>query len=296
MYLAIPNAAEIHANITNGQWHLGLIACMVLLAQPASGWGWRIFDGAVLVLTSISSPLGTLLVPVAAVMWWKRREKWSAYSLVLLAPGALAAFIISRLSHQRPVATIGATFTRFAAIFGRQIFLSSLLGKSSQGWLLELNSLHFVEAIATVAGLAVLLYALRYGPIELKLFILYAYAVLALALLIPLVGTPALPNWELMCLPPGIDGERYYFLSMLAFLASLVWIATCKASARALRKFAVALLLLFPIGVYQDWNLPPFEDLDFYYYADQFERAPAGTKIVIPINPDPVWSMELTKH
>jgi hypothetical protein len=159
---------------------------------------------------------------VAAVMWWKRREKWSAYSLALLAPGALAAVLISRLSHQRPVGTIGATFTRFDAIFGRQIFLSSLLGKSSQVWLLELSRLHFVEAVATVVGLAVLLYALRYGPIELKLFILFAYAVLALALLIPLVGTPAHPNWELMCLPPGIDGERYYFLSMLAFLASLV--------------------------------------------------------------------------
>jgi hypothetical protein len=95
---------------------------------------------------------------------------------------------------------------------------------------------------------------------------------------------------------PGIDGERYYFLSMLAFMASLVWMAGRRATPRVLRNFAVALLLLFPIGVYQDWNLPAFEDLDFYYYADQFERAPAGTKIVIPINPDPVWAMELTKR
>ena len=118
---------------------------------------------------------------------------------------------------------------------------------------------------------------------------------LALALLIPLVGTPDHPNWELMC-GTAIDGERYYFLSMLAFLASLVWMATNKTSARALRKFAVAVLLLFPIGIYQDWNLPPFEDLYFYYYANQFERAPAGTKVLIPINPDPVWSMELTKR
>lgn len=247
MYLAIPNAAEVHANITNGQWHLGLVACMVLLARPASSWGWRIFDGTVLVLTTVSNPLGALLVPVAAVMWWKRREKWSAYSLALLIPGALVAVLTNLLSHQRPVGTIGATFSRFAAIFGRQIFLSSLLGKSSQAWLLELSSLHLVEAIATVVGLAVLLYALRYGPIELKLFILFAYAVLALALLIPLVGTPDHPNWELMC-GTAIDGERYYFLSMLAFLASLVWMATNKTSARALRKFAVAVLLLFPLG------------------------------------------------
>jgi hypothetical protein len=66
LYLAIPNAAEIHANITNAQCHLGLLACLVLLARPASGWGWRIFDGVVLVLTSISCPLGIVLVPLAS--------------------------------------------------------------------------------------------------------------------------------------------------------------------------------------------------------------------------------------
>jgi len=46
LYLAVPNAAEIHANITNAHWHLALAACLVLLARPASGRGWRIFDGA----------------------------------------------------------------------------------------------------------------------------------------------------------------------------------------------------------------------------------------------------------
>ena len=295
MYLAIPNSAEVHANITNVQWHLALVACLVLLARPASGRGWRIFDGAVLVMISVSSPLGILLVPVAAVMWWKRREKWSAYSLALLVPGALVAGLIALLSHQRPVATIGATFSRFAAIFGRLVFLFSLLGKSSQDWLLKLHDLHHAEVFATVAGLAVLLYALRYGQTELRLFILFAYAVLALALVTPLVGTPDLPNWELMC-GPGIDGERYYFLSMLAFMASLVWMAGRRATPRVLRNFAVALLLLFPIGVCQDWNYPAFEDLDFSYHAAEFEQAPSGTKIVIPINPNSAWNLELTKH
>ena len=295
IYLAIPNSAEIHANITNGQWHLGLLACLVLLARPANSWGWRIFDGAVLVMTSIGSPFGVLLVPVAAALWWKRRQRWSAYSLALLVPGALVVGLVALLSHQRQVATIGATFSRFGAIFGRQVFLSSLLGKNSQVWLLKLHDLHLVEAIATVAGLAVLLYALRYGQIELKLFILFAYTVLALALVSPLVGTPELPNWELMCWP-GIDGERYYFLPMLAFLASLMWMATRKTSPRAIRNFAVALLLLLPIGVYQDWNHPPFNDLDFSYKAAEFEQAPPGTTVTFPINPNPVWNMELTKH
>jgi hypothetical protein len=292
LYLAIPNAAEIHATITNAQGHLALAACLVLLARPASGWGRRIFDGAVLVMISVSSPIGILLVPVAAVLWWKRRRGWSAFTLALLVPGALVDGLIALLSHGRQNSQNGATFSRFAAILGRQVFFSSLLGQNSQDWLMQLHDLHLVEVCATVTGLAVLLYALRYGQTELRLFILFAYAVLALALVHPLAGAPDRPQWDWLCVPGC--GERYYFLPMLAFLASLLWMASRKTTARALRNFAVALLLLLPIGVYQDWNYPPFNDLDFSQYAAQFEQAPAGTTIVIPINPG--WVLPLTKH
>ena len=81
---------------------------------------------------------------------------------------------------------------------------------------------------------------------------------------------------------------------MLAFVASLLWMATRLAPYNALRYFAVALLLLLPIGIYQDWFYPPFRDLHFQQYARQFEQAPLGTKFTIPINPN--WSLELTKH
>jgi hypothetical protein len=55
-------------------------------------------------------------------------------------------------------------------------------------------------------------------------------------------------------------------------------------------------LLMLPIGIYRDWKYSPFIDLHFSQYADQFEQAPAGTTIVIPINPGSGWKMELTKH
>jgi hypothetical protein len=294
LYLAIPNAAEIHANITNAQCHLGLLACLALLARPASGWGWRIFDGVVLVLTSFSSPIGIVLVPVAAVLWWKRRQRGSALSVALLVPGALAIGLVSLLTHDRQVAANGPTFSRFASILGRQVFLSSLLGKNTQDWLMQLRYVHYVEAIATVVGLAVLLYALRYGQTELRLFVLLAYAALALGMVKPLAGLPTRPQWELLCIPGC--GNRYYFLPMLAFLASLLWMACRKASPLAIRCFAIALLSLLPIGIHRDWKYPPFADLHFPQYADQFEQAPPGTTIVIPINPSPDWNMALTKH
>ncbi len=73
-YLALPNSFEIDANLTNVQWHLALLACIVLLAQPANCRRWKAFDVAVLGLISLSSPMGILLVPVAAALWWKRRN------------------------------------------------------------------------------------------------------------------------------------------------------------------------------------------------------------------------------
>jgi hypothetical protein len=66
------------------------------------------------------------------------------------------------------------------------------------------------------------------------------------------------------------------------------------AAPRWLRYSVVALLLLLPIGIYRDWHYPRFADLHFPKYAHQFEQAPSGTKVTIPINPN--WSMELTKH
>jgi hypothetical protein len=273
---------------------LALMAILVLLGRPSSGWGWRIFDGTVLVLTTLSSPIGIILVPVAAFLWWKRRQGWSALSLALLVPGALAVTIISQLTHDRQVAPNGPTFSRFASILGRQVFLSSLLGKNTQDWLMQLRYVHYIEVTATVVGLAVLLYVLRYGQTELRLFVLIAYTAFALGLMHPLAGLPDRPQWEWLCVPGC--GNRYYFLPMLAFLASLMWMACRRASPLAIRCFAIALLLLMPIGIYRDWKYPPFTDLHFSQYAAQFEQAPAGTQVMIPINPGEHWNLVLTKH
>jgi hypothetical protein len=62
----------------------------------------------------------------------------------------------------------------------------------------------------------VVLYALRYGPLELRLFSLFAYAVFALSLIRPFTMMEGLrEEWDIMQLP-GI-ANRYYFLPMTAF-------------------------------------------------------------------------------
>jgi hypothetical protein len=295
LYLALPNTYEIDANITTLQWHLALLACLVLLAQPAIGWGWRIFDAVVLVLISLDGPTGLVLLPMAAAVWWQRRNSLARTNVALLVPGAiLQLFSIFMTWYSRLVAPIGATPARLIIILGRQIFIPLLLGLKTTSRFLRGDTPHTVEVIATILGGALLLYALRYSPVLLKLFILFDIAVFGLCLVRPLAGAPDRPQWAWMCDPRATN--RYYFLPMIAFLAALLWSALNR-SHRKLRYLAVALLLLMPIGIYRDWKYPRFKDLNFKMYAAKFESAPSGTKMTIPINPGPPgWELEITKH
>jgi len=298
LYLALPNTDEINANAATLQWHLALLACLLLLAEPTRDRKWRFFDAVVLVLISLEGPMGILFVPLAAVLWWMRQDSWGRISLALLAPGAVVQAVTVLLSHTRQSAPNGASISRLTSILGRQVFLSSLLGKETVLHIVLAHYRHssFFEMIATTVGLAFLLYALRCAPTELKLFILFAFSVFALSLVHPLADTPDHLQWESLRIPGC--GTRYYFLPMIAFLSALLWTISSAKTSLSVRWFAGVLLLLLPIGILRDWQYPGFADLHFREYASKFEGAPSGTRIVIPLNPiDPAyWSMELTKH
>lgn len=297
VYFALPNTYEVNANTTTIQWHLGLLACMVLLAPSTRSWRWHVFDGIVLVLISLDSPVGVVLLPVAAVVWWMRRNRGSAISLALLLPGALIQGLTVLFSHVRPAAPNGANWHRLIRILGGQIFMSPLLGNMT---LLHMTWRHFPnyvfarETIAFVIGLAILFYALRYAPAEVKLFILFGFAVLSLSLAHPIPGLAPQPQWELLAFPG--HGNRYYFLPSISFLVAVTWIAN--SASQIPRRIAAVLLLMLPLGIVRDWRYPDFADLHFKEYASRFEASPPGTKIAIPLNPVNAahWTMELTKH
>ena len=294
VYLGLPNTYGTNANVTNLQWHLGLLACLVLLAEPPPDLRWKIFDGIVLVLISVESPIGLLLVPLAAVLWRIRRDRWTMVSFALLLPGATIQAGVVLMSHARRISPNGANVHGLVSILGRQVFLASLVGKNTVLHFAIRFSEHsgfVMDAIATVVGLAILLYALRYSPAGLKLFILFSVCLLVLSLTRPLAGTPDHPQWEWLRFPG--TSNRYFFLPILAFLAALLWIAD-SARHRAMRFCSMVLLLCLPVGIRRDWRYPAFTDMHFREYASEFQTAPSGTKMVIPINPTP-WTMKLTK-
>src|SRR5215467_13455372 len=75
VYLGIPNSFEIHANTTNIQWHLAIACLLVLFAPAAKASAWRFLDLMLFALSVLAGPLGMFLIPIAAVLWWKRRDR-----------------------------------------------------------------------------------------------------------------------------------------------------------------------------------------------------------------------------
>jgi hypothetical protein len=295
LYLGLPNTYGTNANATNMQWHLALLACLVLLGEPLNDRRWKVFDVIVLLLISVESPMGILLLFFALALWRVRRNRWTATLCAVLVPGAVLQVIVVLTSHSRQIAANGTSTTRLISILGRQVFLAPLVGTKTVLHFALRYSAHtclFLEVVATTAGLVVLLYALRHAPVELKLFIAFSFTVFAMSLARPLAGTPDQPQWEWMRFPG--TANRYYFLPIVAFLTALLWIVD-SAKAPAIRRFGIVLFLFLPVGIRRDWRYPAFTDMHFRQYASQFQAAPSGTRIVIPINPPP-WRMGLTKH
>jgi len=295
LYLGTPNSYGTNANATNIQWHLGLLACLVLLAHSPDSPKWKLFDSIVLILISVESPMGIVLLPVAAIIWWMRRNRWSWISFALLVPGSLVQTVVVLTSQARHLGSNGATLSRLISILGRQVFLASLVGQNKVLHFAlrysELSSF-LLEALATAVGLAVLGYALRYAPWELKLFIGFSFTVFALSLARPIAGALVQSQWEWLRFPG--TSNRYYYLPIISFLSAVLWIVNY-APGRLARSFGIALLLFVLIAVHRDWRYPAFEDMHFQEYALKFDAAPSGTRMLIPINP-PGVKMLLVKR
>ena len=297
LYLTLPNCYELHANTTNLQWHLSLVGCLILFGRPENGWGWRVFDSLILASATLAGVLGIFLFPLAASLRWLRHDSRYNRFLIALLPGSLLQCLVMLISNSRPSAPNGATLPRLIGIVGGQVFYAPVLSMKSLLLLYlfaDRRTFFSIEVAALALGLPIVIYALLRGPKDLKVFLIFAAALLVLALRNPLViPTSSSPQWELMQFP-GL-GNRYYFFPMLAFLASVIWLWTGPGRARFTRYYALAILALLPIGIYRDWQHPQYKEFHFQEFAAEFERAAPGTRMTIPINPTG-WQMVLVKR
>jgi hypothetical protein len=289
-YLALPNCSEIHVVLTNAQWHLALLACLLAFAEPPPTSKWAIFDVIVLTLCSFTGPFVIVLLPFIVIFWLKRRYSWSLVLIAILCVGA-AIQLVELLVHPngsiRPGGSLGATPLLFARLVAGQVFVAGLLGHNG----FDLSASALSVWVIAAAGIGVLIYCACKAHLELRLFIGFCLAVFAASLTNPLIAGNA-PSWPLLALYPG---GRYWFFPILAFVWSLLWLAT-RSNRATLRRVAVACLVVTCWGIKRDWVYPPFSDVHFSESVKRFQAAEPGTEVRIAVYPEDFPPMVIKKR
>ncbi len=288
LYLALPNSRELDVVITNAQWHLALLACIVVLAPSPVTWKERGFDLWVLLLSGLTGPFCVLLLPIGGIIWWVRRGAWRIATNLLIGACAVTQLLVLHKADPaiRSSAPLGASPRLFIDILSGHVFLAAIFGFDNYPARFPLG----VMVLIAILGSAILAYTLFRVKLEFRFFIIFSLLIFAASLRSPLVSRSD-PQWQVLDQAYGI---RYWFYPMLAFLWSLLWCAQ-PGQIRWVRRFAVVMLVLVVIGITKDWEYPPFSDHHFAQYAKKFEEMPRGEAMVFPLYPDG-WTMQLVKR
>ena len=318
LVIALPNSYDTTGNLTNAQWHLGLIAFLVVFAgRPRRLWGW-ICDGAVLILSGLTGPYCILLEPIAAWRWLRDRGD-RRRGFVLLANSACAiaqvAVLAAAYAQQRSSQGLAPGMAALVTLLGRQLTLGLTSGAHGLSGLVGTPLGDNLVALAVLAAIPVVACAWAgwRGPAILGAFCAFAALELVLALVAPSIPSPRWPNLgepaDIVNFHPG--GIRYFLYPLLAFAISLGWLAARRARpsprpegkpprrlrdapARVGAVAAFILLLLSAAnGVPRDWLYPPYLDQHWGAQVQRLDAAAPGTRGVIPINPRG-WTITLT--
>ncbi len=286
-YIALPNTLELNASVEEGQWHLALAACMLVLARTPKTLTWRVFDLTIILLSGFTGPFCILLLPVTLIFWWFRREFFPLVIAGVLAVAAVIQLsaILQTGAATRPKVGLGATPKLFLELLSGRVYLGALLGRNS----LSAHSNLFILGIIALLATAILIYCVMRASLELKLFILFAALIFAVSLISPMVSL-TVPQWQVLREAIGI---RYWFFPMLAFAWALLWCVR-EGNIGIVRIAALCGLTCMIIGISRDWSYPPYPDFRFPEYARQFETAAPGTIVDMPIYP-PGWVLRLIK-
>jgi hypothetical protein len=300
LYVGLPNSWSpvdcTIANVTHAQWHLAPLVCMALVARPAGGRAWRAFDAAAVVLGGLSGPSGIFLAPVAALVWWRRRTRWSLVLFALTAATAaiqMASLLLTTdTTASRP--PLGPSAPLLARLVAGRVVYGLVAGQTGYSqWFDDPASVWMrpeALAIAAVLGAAAIAYAAWRGPFELRMFALFTAIAFAAFLVWPVPSPVTVPHWELMTRP---GHHRYFVAPMFALALALAW--TAWRGARPLRAAAAALLaaaVLF--GVRADWREPAHPDLGFPASVRKYEQAAPGERVQIAYPPN--WSIVLIRR
>jgi hypothetical protein len=300
LLLFVPDASEVHAAITDAEFQMAVLACLVIIAEVPQSWAGRVFDVVVLALFSLTGPFCVLLFPVALVRTLLPRllrqsmktDRWHWVQLSLLAAGGLAqGLTVLTTAGARLNTTLGASVSKFVQIVAGQIVLPVFLGRNPFDPLSSDPARIKVAAVLTIAALLAFVYALAKGSLELRCFVIFALLVLTAALVYPTIE-PTHSQWAPF-LVPG-QGLRYWYIPKLALMATLVWLLG-HPRPTAIRLLAGVLACVMGFALVTHWRYPALPDFRFETYVRTFEELPSGATGQFRLNPGGPWIMRLVK-
>ena len=288
-YVGMPNAHEIHVVCTNSQWHLAVVLGLLAFATTPRSVAGKIFDIVVVALGAVSGPYAIVLLPLLAVFWFARRQRWTAFLFGILAAGAVVQ-AISLLHHasQRNTGYLDAKVSLFIRLLGGNAFVDALLGSHRYG----LGLPFAVSLCMLVLGVALCVYCAMSLTAEIRLFFVYCLLIFIGGLRAP--GFPlGLENlWDVLLTRPS---QRYSFFPGLALIFAVLWCAGY-ARNRVVRMTGVALTLALCVGIYRDWKVQALPRLDLRQQAATLNAAKPGEHVVLPVYPGDGWQIELVKR
>ena len=287
-YLLIPNSFEVHANLTNVNWHLALLALMVIVV-PRTSKQWRYFDYPVLVISGLTGPFAVFLLPIA-YYFWKIKKTDLSYVRILVAIILVqaAAYLLSH-GGSRISRALDANPMTLLSIVGGRIATALFVGMNSASNLIATH--HHAFSALGAWTIIFLGYVLWKAPLQLKAFVVFSWLTFLVALVKPQASL-TMDQW------PAIlqgAGNRYFFLPMLSLFICIVWLAGSKT---VLFKYAAlaSIAFIFCVGVVRDFTYVPRASKNFAISAHQFQRASKSQEVCLNVNPSPDWITCLRKH
>jgi hypothetical protein len=287
LYLLL-SSDELTGRLTNSQWHLAVLALLVLLAARPASRAAAVFDGAVLVMAGLTGPQAMLLLPIAIVLHRSPLNRTSRTQIGVLAITAIVqlGLIVAGLhSGSRGHVPLGASATILPFIVANQV-----LGRLAGGYLPMSAP---VSALAVAGSVVMLLgYAGLRGPVALRCLIGFAVALAATGLVLP-YGVVAAGSTAWQTMAYGAWGMRYFALLPIAVVLSAVWLVGRIHLGRGSRLLVPGVVgALLCINVATHWEFPPDVVQPLAAYQQRLDHASPGTVVAFPIEPYP-WYVRL---
>jgi hypothetical protein len=277
-YIALPNTAEIFVNITNTQWHLALLSILILIAEPAYNFKWKIFDYFFIALSCVSGPFCIFLVPAAGLryLWSSKEERAnlrSLYIVFILFTATQLIYLALNSDSSRMIQENRYNIGAFIKLITGQIYIASLIGQ--KGYSLFLSHLHNLNNLISnsiivlvfTVGSAISIFSFLKGKKELKIFIIFCLTTFVFSLIRPMVpSNEALSQWQIMAMPGS--ATRYYFLPMIAFLVSAFSLIN-KKNIKPVKLIGILIIIIFVMRLQFDFFYKPWPN---YHYQNQIQK------------------------